>query len=66
MPSQGTVKDLAYFGKDSLYRVVAAVGALVQAHAVNARRGDEAARVADWDDRVWLSFAPSSAIVLAE
>jgi putrescine transport system ATP-binding protein len=63
---EGTVKDLAYFGKDSLYRVVLTSGALVQAHAVNARRGDEAARVADWDDRVWVSFAPSSAIVLAE
>lgn len=63
---QGTVKDLAYFGKDSLYRVILPSGALVQAHAVNARRGDEATRAADWDDRVWISFAPSSAIVLAE
>ena len=63
---QGTVKDLAYFGKDSLYRVVLPSGALVQAHAVNAKRGGEAARAADWDDQVWISFAPSSAIVLAE
>ena len=62
----GTVKDLAYFGKDSLYRVVLPSGALVQAHAVNASRGGEGARAADWDDRVWISFAPSSAIVLAE
>ncbi|MCA3562129.1 MAG: ABC transporter ATP-binding protein [Aestuariivirga sp.] len=62
---QGTVKDLAYFGKDSLYRVVLPSGALVQAHAVNARRGGEGSRAAGWDDRVWISFAPSSAIVLA-
>ncbi len=62
----GTVKDLAYFGKDSLYRIILPSGALVQAHAVNASRGGEAARVADWDDRVWVSFDPSSAIVLAE
>jgi len=62
----GTVKDLAYFGKDSLYRVILSSGALVQAHAVNANRGNEAARVADWDDKVWISFAPSSAIVLVE
>ncbi len=61
---EGAVKDLAYFGKDSLYRIALPSGALVQAHAVNARRGDEAARVADWDDRVWLSFDPASAIVL--
>ncbi|WP_374333489.1 TOBE domain-containing protein, partial [Aestuariivirga sp.] len=63
---QGTVKDLAYFGKDSLYRVILPSGALVQAHAVNAKRGGEGARAADWDDRVWISFAASSAIVLAE
>ena len=62
---QGRVKDLAYFGKDSLYRV-ALPDALVQAHAVNARRGDEGARVADWDDAVWLSFDPASALVLVE
>jgi len=59
----GQVKDLAYFGKDSLYRV-ALPGGLVQAHAVNARRGDEGARVVDWDDAVWVAFDPSSAIVL--
>jgi len=59
----GHVKDLAYFGKDSLYRV-ALPGALVQAHAVNARRGDEGTRVADWDDAVWLSFDAAAAIVL--
>ena len=63
---EGAVKDLAYFGKDSLYRISLPSGALVQAHAVNARRGDEAARVADWDDKVWLSFDPGAAIVLAD
>ena len=63
---EGTVKDLAYFGKDSLYRVTLPSGDLVSVHAVNARRGDEAARPADWDDKVWLSFEPGSAILLAE
>jgi putrescine transport system ATP-binding protein len=62
---QGQVKDLAYFGKDSLYRI-ALPGALVQAHAVNARRGDEGARIADWYDAVWLSFDPNAAIVLGD
>jgi putrescine transport system ATP-binding protein len=61
----GHVKDLAYFGKDSLYRI-ALPGALVQAHAVNARRGDEGARIADWDDEVWLSFDAAAAIVLVD
>jgi len=63
---EGVVKDLAYFGKDSLYRITLPSGALVQVHAVNARRGDEAARVADWDDKVWLSFEPGAAIVLGD
>ena len=63
---EGVVKDLAYFGKDSLYRITLPSGALVQVHAVNSRRGDEAARVADWDDRVWLSFEPGAAIVLGD
>jgi len=38
----------------------------VQVHAVNARRGDEGARVADWDDAVWLGFDPAAAIVLVD
>ena len=61
---EGQVKDLAYFGKDSLYRITLPSGELVQAHAVNANRGEDAAR-ADWDDKVFLSFDPASAIVLA-
>jgi hypothetical protein len=33
---------------------------------VNARRTGEAGRVADWDDAVWISFAPEAAILLVE
>ena len=33
---------------------------------VNARRGDEGSRVADWDDAVWLSFDPAAALVLQQ
>ncbi len=63
---EGRVKDLAYFGKDSLYRIVLPSGALLAVHAVNARRTGEAGRVADWDDAVWISFAPDAAILLPE
>ncbi|MGQ0564458.1 MAG: ABC transporter ATP-binding protein [Gemmobacter sp.] len=63
---QGRVKDLAYFGKDSLYRIVLPSGALLSAHAVNAARTGEGGRVADWDDAVWVSFAPDAAILLVE
>ena len=64
--SRATVKDLGYFGKDSLYRVKLPSGALVSVNSVNARRAGESERVADWEDKVWLSFDPSSAILLTE
>ncbi|MBC8036493.1 MAG: ABC transporter ATP-binding protein [Rhizobiales bacterium] len=63
---KGRVQDLGYFGKDSLYRVKLASGALVTANSVNARRAKEDERVAKWEDEVWLSFDPSSAIVLMD
>jgi len=62
----GVVRDLGYFGKDSLYRVALPSGVLVSVHAVNARRAGEAERVADWEDAVWLSFDPSAAILLED
>ncbi len=63
---EGEVKDLAYFGKDSLYRIALPSGGLVSVHAVNARRAGEGERVANWYDKVWLSFEPSAAIILTE
>jgi len=60
----GVVSDLGYFGKDSLYKVVLASGAIVSVNSVNARRADESGRIADWDEKVWLSFDPTSAILL--
>jgi putrescine transport system ATP-binding protein len=63
---EGRVAGLAYFGKDSLYRIALPTGQVLSAHAVNARRGPEALRVADRDDRVWISFDPAAAIVLVE
>jgi putrescine transport system ATP-binding protein len=60
----GKVRDLGYFGKDSLYRVVLPSGQLVTVHAVNGRRVSEAERVAGWEDDVWLAFEPDAAILL--
>jgi putrescine transport system ATP-binding protein len=59
----GVVKDLGYFGKDSLFRVMLASGALVSVNSVNSTRGGPG-RAAGWGDEVWVSFEPSSAIVL--
>ena len=51
-------------GTGARYLRPTSIPSQLQVHAVNARRGDEGSRVADWDDKVWLSFDPSSAIVL--
>ncbi len=60
----GQVKDLAYFGKDSLYRITLPSGELISVHSVNAGRSSGGRP--DWDDQVYLSFAPSAAILLVE
>jgi putrescine transport system ATP-binding protein len=62
----GAVEGVAYFGKDSLYRVKLPGGRVLSVNAVNARRAGEGDRVADWDDNVWLGFAPEAAILLTE
>ncbi len=60
----GVVSDLGYFGKDSLYKVKLDSGTILSVNSVNARRTGENERVADWEDKVWLSFDPSAAILL--
>ncbi|HMO08748.1 MAG TPA: ABC transporter ATP-binding protein [Paracoccaceae bacterium] len=59
----GTVRDLAYFGKDSLYRITLPSGALISVHAVNASRG---AQAPDWDDEVWVGFDAGAGILLRD
>ncbi len=62
----GVVHDLGYFGKDSLYRVKLGNGTVLSVNSVNMRRAGENERVAQWEDKVWLSFDPSAAILLTE
>ncbi len=62
----GTVQSLAYFGKDSLYRIALPSGRVLSVNSVNARRVDETERVADWEDAVFLSFDPATAILLKD
>nr|WP_316651164.1 ABC transporter ATP-binding protein [uncultured Gellertiella sp.] len=62
----GVVQDLGYFGKDSLYRVKLANDTILSVNSVNDRRGGENERVAQWEDKVWLHFEPSSVILLQE
>jgi putrescine transport system ATP-binding protein len=62
----GTVQSLAYFGKDSLYRITLPSGRVLSINSVNARRVGENERVADWEDAVHLSFDPAAAILLKD
>ncbi len=62
----GVVQDLGYFGKDSLYRIRLDSGTVISVNSVNARRAAESDRVAQWEDRVWLSVEPGSVLVLED
>ena len=59
---KGTVRDLGYFGDQSLYRVRTKSGAIVQVSAQNLRRS--AKLVVEWDDEVYLSWDVGSTILL--
>lgn len=60
----GIVHDLGYFGNLSLYRIRLASGKIVQVSAQNRRRSAE--RFLEWDDEVFISWRPQSAVVLTE
>lgn len=60
----GIVHDLGYFGNLSLYRIRLKSGKIVQASAQNRQRSAE--RHLEWDDEVFISWRPHSAVVLTE
>jgi len=60
----GVVEDLGYFGNLSLYRIRLRSGKIVQVSAQNRRRS--AKRFLEWDDQVFISWHPYSAIVLTK
>lgn len=59
---RGVVRDLGYFGDQSLYRVKLATGTILQVSAQNLRR--TAKLTVEWDDEVYLSWEVASTIVL--
>jgi putrescine transport system ATP-binding protein len=61
---QGVVDDLGYLGNRSLYRIRLASGRIVQASSQNRRRS--ITRFLEWDDKVWISWRPRSAVVLVD
>lgn len=60
----GVVEDFGYFGNLSLYRIRLNSGKIVQVSAQNRRRSAE--RFLEWDDQVFISWRPGSAVVLTE
>ena len=59
---QGVIEDFGYFGNLSLYRIRLATGKVVQVSAQNRRRTAE--RQLEWDDKVFISWRPRSAVIL--
>ena len=62
--ARGVVDDLGYLGNLSLYRVQLDSGKTIQVSAQNRRRTAE--RAVEWDEKVWISWRPRSAVVLTE
>ncbi len=60
----GVVHDLGYFGNLSIYRIRLKSGKIVQVSAQNRRRSAE--RHLEWDDEVFISWRPRSAVVLTD
>jgi putrescine transport system ATP-binding protein len=61
---EGTVDDLGYLGNRSLYRIMLASGKIVQVSSQNRRRS--VTRFLEWEDKVWISWKPGSALVLSD
>jgi putrescine transport system ATP-binding protein len=61
---KGFVDDLGYLGSRSLYRVKLPSGKVVQVSSQNRLRS--VTRVLEWQDRVWITWQPQSAVVLVD
>ncbi len=61
---EGVVDDLGYLGNRSLYRIRLASGKIVQVSSQNRRRS--ITRFLEWEDKVWISWKPQSAVVLLD
>jgi len=60
----GVVDDLGYLGNRSLYRIRLKSGKIVQVSSQNRRRS--VTRFLEWEDKVWISWRPRSALVLLD
>ena len=60
----GVVDDFGYLGNRSLYHVKLETGKIVQVSSQNRRRSTS--RFLEWEDKVWISWRPRSAVVLLD
>ncbi len=61
---RGVVDDIGYFGNSSTYRIRLENDLIVQVTHPNQSRPRDARHVAEWEDVVYLSWEPSSGVVL--
>ncbi|HNP62699.1 MAG TPA: ABC transporter ATP-binding protein [Woeseiaceae bacterium] len=61
---EGVVDDLGYLGNRSLYRVRLKSGRVIQVSSQNRRRS--VTRFLEWEDDVWISWRPRSAVLLLD
>ncbi|URI06829.1 polyamine ABC transporter ATP-binding protein [Aquincola tertiaricarbonis] len=61
---RGTVKEMAYFGSFTVYRLELADGSMLKASQMNAERHAEDPLT--WGDEAWASWSPSSQVVLTQ
>jgi putrescine transport system ATP-binding protein len=61
---EGVVDDFGYLGNRSLYRIRLESGKIVQVSSQNRRRSIK--RFLEWEDKVWISWQPNSAVVLLD
>lgn len=60
----GIIEDLGYFGNISLYRIRLETGKIVQVSAQNRQRTID--RTLEWDDEIFISWRPRSAVLLTK
>ena len=63
---KGMVHDIGYLGGSSTYRVEVGGDQLVEITSPNQQRPKEAKPPIDWDEEVYLSWEPSSSVVLTK
>ena len=63
---KGMVNDIGYLGGTSTYRVLVGDGHIVEVTSPNLNRPKDGNPPIDWDEQVYLSWEPSSTVVLTK